>query len=174
MPSSRLACLAAMSCLAGCIPIWFTQYRLTSSDGATSTTNSESSYSTLNWDPGRGAKVDVMVDADTRRPTGMLVLFHATVPAGTNPGIVGDSVELVDCPPNKAGPLKLKYIAAQPTDDHKVFFQWYVDVPGRPDRCRFKPPTFVFGDQHWDVPTILAVRGTTAPITVDLTNQPKH
>ena len=169
----RAVPLVVLASLSGCIPIWYTQYRLVSSDG-TPARSSEASYSTLEYPAPKGAKLEIMVDADSRRSIGMVVLFHATVPATMKPGIVARELELSDCGPNAAGPLKIETVLENPPHDGEIFFQWYVTIPNAPGTCTFKAPTFTYGDQQWVAPSIRADRGTTPSRVLDLTRLPAH
>ena len=167
----RLASLSVLASLSGCIPVWYTQYQLTSSDGTPARSN-DTSYSTVNYRAPGDADLELMVE--TGRRTGMLVLFHATVPATLKPSIASRELELSDCAPNPAGPLKIERVLEDAPHDGKIFFQWYVDIPGAPSSCTFKAPAFVYGDQRWMAPSIRAERGTSTPRMLDLTRLPTH
>lgn len=168
-----LAPLIATTFLAGCFPIWSAQYRLASSDGTVANDTRYASYGALDYLAADGSRLALSIDA-THGSSGMLVSFSTTVPADRNPRIETDTIELLDCPPNKPGPLKIEYVATNPELRGQVVFQWYANVPGAPSHCRFRPPDVRLGDTTWIAPVVQADRGTSTPLVVDLTHLPAH
>ena len=174
MNLARAGALLATSLLAGCIPLWFPQYRLAASDGSVATPHEDTSaYTELKVRSDDDAQVDVAIDAD-RGSQGMLLLFHAHVPAGSNPRIETASLQLGDCAPDKSGPLPIKDIQSDAGHDGKVFFQWWVFVPDSPRHCSFTLPTLLYADKRWTSPTFTADRGTSPVTMLNLTTLPAH
>lgn len=167
-----LALLIAPTLLAGCFPMWSAQYRLTSSDGTVAKDTRYASYGALDYRAADGSLLALLVDA--HGSSGMFVSFTTTVPIDRNPRIETDTIELLDCPPNKPGPLKIEYVASNHEVRGQVGFQWYANVPGAPSHCRFRPPDVRLGDATWIAPVVQADRGTSTPLVVDLTHLPAH